>query len=205
MNPLGLKAGILGAAAFVLLVPTFNALNAAHFDEVDPPFNLEPPDDPPDLDDPPLGDQPLDVSGVPPPGSAGSCEEYDLKEEELFQQPFEASPASAIGPGGQGGPRVVELPPNVVSLLVVVGFESYVGHFVITISDPAGAVQNGAEDQTLASPTDGPQTWQKEYPFGGPTPGKWTIEWRSDQEVAGRGFLAAGMQTAECKTPGASA
>ncbi len=200
MNALAVKAGVLAALSFVLLVPTFNAINTSHFD-AEPPFELDnPPTPPPDFVPP---DGPLPDGGEgkvePPPYSPPSCETYEHHFESAGWIDFESSGILGLG---ENRPRTEEfvIHSGGLALGPSVVFQNpsapWQGTLRFSIDGPSGETQTYDKSADAPQAPPPPDSWTP--PIGLPSPGSWTITMTEDPNV-GSGSIAVVVDYPACK------
>lgn len=195
MVAIGLKLGALAGAVLILLIPTFNALNAAHLEGLDPPFRVDPPPDvepPEDLED-------LDVPEEPPPPEP-VCRRMVTRDTyapaERFGGSFSPSPLAR-----QSGAITETIPRGTVGVAVLVNFTMWRGDFVVGPVQANGEdVEGGEGERAVARADDPPRaeaSWSVIVPLDEAPSGRWTAAFSYGQ-ISGNGSIQFVYRTVRC-------
>lgn len=200
VNPLALKAAAFAFAAFVLLVPTFNALNNSHFEATEPPFRLNPPDDyePPDDVPPPDGEGDVEVpQDVPVPAEGAPCEKPTVRTELAYRGEFRAD---VLDPSAQSETPGITIRPGAAIVTVHANFSTFTGTFRYTLSQPDGTTELEYQYSPRDGPIlDGPYRAASHADRPSP-PGTWTFNWIANP-TSGAGNVDVNVGYPVCPPP----
>ncbi|MHB8605239.1 MAG: hypothetical protein ACYDCK_08270 [Thermoplasmatota archaeon] len=191
------------AAAFTLLVPTFNSLNSEHFAANTPPISLPPPPNPPSH----LPDLKLDSSEkhdgpAPPP-----CN-MTVDQKQVYHQLVNPSGPTDSTPFHTN----VTVPPDAAGLAVITNLSQWNGDFHLTVSNEK--VQDiDKYDVSLVPANPLAPNPQQDYPpkvfeyRAGEKliPGQWAVSFYFQNVVTGTGNVDILLETPKCAPPSAGA